>query len=260
MSDREELKARIDGLSDTAARFVARIVDSLSSPPSSTTIDPDTWISGAPDWIEYFGLALSVHHGTTTDPLGLTGFETTFGNACESVSWKVERVESTTHRFSDLTVTDDEGRPHRLSLKSTAAQRLSETTVHISKLTEAAWIQDVRSSRQRRSRTLELFQEYCNAVDAIVMLRAFRQRNQIPERYQLVEIPSAIFQSLQDSTLGEFDSDAPVIRCSYRGNQDAARVALDRSDAKITIRRISLDVCSVHAEWRVSSNLPAPLT
>ena len=213
-----------------------------------------------PDWIEYFGLALSVHHGTTIDPLGLTGFETTFSNACESVAWNVERVESTTHRFSDLSVTDGEGIPHRLSLKSTAAQRLSETSVHISKLTEAAWIQDVRSSRQRRMRTLELFEEYCRAVDAIVMLRAFRQRNQTPDRYQLVEIPSQIFQSMQDSTVGEFESDAPVIRCSYRGNHDAARVALDRSDAKITVRRISLDVCSVHAEWQLSSHLPPPVT
>ena len=256
MSDREELKARIDSLSDTAARFVARIVDSLSSPPSATTREPSTWISGTPDWIEYFGLALSVHHGTTIDPLGLTGFETTFSNACESVSWSVERVESSTHRFSDLTVTDSNSRPRRLSLKSTAAQRLSESTVHISKLTEAAWIQDVRSSRQRRSQTLELFQEYCSAVDAIVMLRAFRQRNQIPNRYQLVEIPSAIFHSLQDSTVSEFDSDAPAISCSYRGHQDAARVALDRSDAKITVRRISLDVCSVHAEWHLSPDSP----
>ena len=172
------------------------------------------------------------------------------------MGWNVERVESTTHRFSDLTVADNEGGSRRLSLKSTAAQRLSEKTVHISKLTEAAWIQDVRSSRQRRSRTLELFQEYRNAVDAIVMLRAFRQRNKIPERYQLVEIPSTIFQSLQDSTMSEFDSDAPVISCSFRGHQDAARVALDRSDAKITVRRISLDVCSVHAEWQLSPSPP----
>ena len=109
MSDREDLKAKIDSLSETAATFVARIVDSLSSPPSATTREPKTWISGRPEWIEYFGLALSVHHGTTIDPLGLTGFEATFSNACESVGWNVERVESTTHRFSDLTEADNEG-------------------------------------------------------------------------------------------------------------------------------------------------------
>ena len=259
MSDRDDLRAKIDSLSETAVRFVVRMVDSLSSPPSATTREPATWISSTPDWIEYFGLALSVHHGTTIDALGLTGFETVFANACESVAWNVEWVESTTHRFSDLTVTDNEGTSRKLSLKSTAARDLSERTVHISKLTEAAWIQDVRSARQRQMRTLELFEEYRNAVDAIVMLRAFRQPGKIPDRYQLVEIPSGMFQSLQATSLSDFDSDGPRIYCSFGGDPQAARVSLDRSDAKITVSGIKLDVCSVHAEWQLSSGL-SPLT
>ena len=256
MSEREDLKTRIDGLSETAVRFVARMVDSLSSPPSVTTREPVTWISGTPNWIEYFGLALSVHHGATIDALGLTSFETAFANACQSVGWNVEWAESTTHRFSDLTVTDNNGISRKLSLKSTAAQRLSERTVHISKLTEAAWIQDVRSARQRQTRTLDLFKQYRDAVDAIVMLRAFRQAGNIPDRYQLLEIPSGIFQSLQDSPLADFDSDGPRIYCSFRGHEHAARVSLDRSDAKITVSGITLDVCSVHAEWQLTPPRP----
>ena len=259
MSDRGDLKTRIDGLSDVAVRFVARMVDSLSSPPSVTTRPPVTWISGTPDWIEYFGLALSVHHGTTIDALGLTGFETAFANACDSVGWTVGWVESATHRFNDLTVTDKEGKGRKLSLKSTAARRLSERTLHISKLTEAAWIQDVRSARQRRSRTLELFKNYRDAVDAIVMLRAFRQPQRIPDRYQLVEIPTEIFDSLQDSPLSDFASDGPRIDCSFGGHPRAARVSLDRSDAKVTVSGILLDVCRVHAEWALSSSQPEPM-
>ncbi|MCY4623923.1 MAG: hypothetical protein OXC99_02835 [Chloroflexi bacterium] len=257
MSDREDLKARIDGLSETAVRFVSRMVDSLSSPPSLITKGPATWISSTPDWIEYFGLALSVHHGTTVDALGLTGFETAFANACESVAWSVEAVESSTHRFSDLTVTNSEGISRKLSLKSTAAQRISEEFVLISKLTEAAWIQDVRSARQRRERTLELFKEFRNAVDAIVMLRAFRQPGKTPDRYQLLEIPSEIFRSLEDSSLSDFDSDGPRINCSFAGQERAARVSLDRSDAKVTVSGIRVDVCSIHAEWQLSSS-PSP--
>ena len=52
----------------------------------------------------------------------------------------------------------------KLSLKSTAAQRLSQTTVHISKLTEAAWIQDMRTSKERRRRTVGLFQDYMDEL------------------------------------------------------------------------------------------------
>lgn len=251
MNDREELKERIDNLSDTAIRFVARMVDSLALPPTALPSKSPTWISGTPEWLEYFGLTLSVHHGTTAQALGLDGFEAAFSNSCESVDWTVERAESMTHRFSDLTVTDSTGKKRELSLKSTAAQNLSTRTIHISKLTEAAWIQDVRSARDRRSRTIELFAEYTDAVDAIIMLRAFRQGKQMPDRYQLVEIPTAIFKSLQSATVSHFDSDGPRVSCSFRGHERAAQVALDRSDAKITVSGIRLDVCSVHAEWEM---------
>ncbi len=254
MNNREDLKARIDGLSDTAIRFVIRMVDSLSSPPTSTIRDPNAWISRVPDWIEYFGLTLSVHHGTTMDALGLNGFEAAFGNACESVGWKVDWAGSTTHRFRDLTVTDDGGSIRKLSLKSTAAQSISARTVHISKLTEAAWIQDIRTARERRRRTLELFKEYASSVDAIVMLRAFRKKNEVPSRYQLLEIPTAIFDSLQNATISQFNSDGPRIYCSFRDYDQAAQVSLDRSDAKITVRSIRLDVCTVHAEWELAQS------
>ena len=134
------------------------MVDSLSSPLTSKIRDPNAWISGTPEWIEYFGLSLSAHHGTTIDALGLNGYQ----------------------KF------------------------------------------------------------------------LIKNKNEFPERYQLIEIPTAIFHSLQNSTLSQFDSDGPRVYCSYGGQEHAAEVVLDRSDAKITIRNINLGVCSVHAEWELS--------
>ena len=129
---------------------------------------------------------------------------------------------------------------------------LSKRTVHISTLTEAAWIQDVRSARTRREHTLELFEEYCEAVDAIVMLRAFRaDRTTMPHRYQLLEIPTAIFEALADAPQSAFEADGPTIDCAYDGNPAGARVSLDRSDAKITVKQIQLSVCDIHAEWEL---------
>lgn len=171
MSDREALKRSIDDLSSMGVRFVARMVDSLADPPRVQFPESEpTWITAEPDWIEYFGLMISAHHGITVEALGLTSFETAFRNTCGAVDWALEAPGSATQRFVDLTVEAADGPERRLSLKSTAAQRLSETTAHISKLTEAAWIQDVRSARTRKEHTLELFEEYCAAVDAIVML------------------------------------------------------------------------------------------
>ena len=244
-----ELKERLDTLSPTGIRFVARMVESLSAPPQARVNKRKTWLPA--DWIEYFGLALSVHHGTTTQPLEQKGFETVFRNACESVGWQVGMPVSGTQRFLDLNV-KREGFPElKLSLKSTAAQRLSRTSLHISKLTEAAWIQDMRTASSRRKRTLALFREYTNAVDSIMLLRAFRKGQDAPSLYQLVEIPSGMFQSLQRAPLASFNADGPTIDCSYGGHDVAARVSLDRSDAKITVKQIQLAACIVHVEWEI---------
>ena len=253
MNHREVLKRSIDGLSQMGVRFVARMVESLADPPLVQLPEAEsTWINAEQDWIEHFGLTISAHHGITTEALGLTSFETAFRSTCEAVDWALDPPGSATQRFVDLTVEASDGLERRLSLKSTAAQRLSETTAHISKLTEAAWIQDVRSARTRREHTLELFEEYCAAVDAIVMLRAFRvDRTRMPHRYQLIEISTAIFESLADAPQTAFDADGPTIDCAYGGNPAAARVSLDRSDAKITVKQIQLSVCDIHAEWEL---------
>ncbi|MYI00180.1 MAG: hypothetical protein F4124_12205 [Acidimicrobiia bacterium] len=154
----------------------------------------------------------------------------------------------------DMTIQASDGAERKLSLKSSAALGITESKVEISKLTEAAWIQDVRSAKTRRDHTLDLFRQYRSAVDAIVMLRAFRSdRTTLPTKYQLLEIPSAIFASLEDVPLDAFAADGPTINCAYQGDAAAARVSLDRSDAKITIRQIKLSACTIHAEWHLNT-------
>ena len=245
----EELKATLDTFSPVKIAFVARVMESLANPPTAEIRERGTWLTGSEEWIEYFGLALSVHHSATTEPLGLTAFESVFRNACQHLGWPIDPPGSRTRRFVDLAVQPDTGPERRLSLKSTAARNLSKTTLHISKLTEAAWIQDARTARDRRSRTQELFRQYQSAVTHIVMLRAFREgQGEVPSRYQLVEIPANIFDSVQTAPLDVFARDAPLIECRV-GDSVVAVVAIDRSDAKITVRRVQLSACTVHAEW-----------
>ncbi|MCY4259247.1 MAG: hypothetical protein OXC91_03160 [Rhodobacteraceae bacterium] len=81
------------------------------------------------------------------------------------------------------------------------------------------------------------------------MLRAFREDiDKIPHRCQLVEIPVSIFDSIQKAPLKVFERDAPVIECMV-GDRVAVVVAIDRSDGKITVRRVQLSACTIHAEW-----------
>ena len=244
-----ELKQRLDALSPTGIRFVARMVESLARPPQAKVNERGTWFT--PEWIEYFGLALSVHHGTTSDPLAQKAFETVFRNACESVGWETAAPDSETTRFLDLKISRTRSAEQKLSLKSTAAQNLSRSTLHISKLTEAAWIQDMRTARARQEKTVDLFRQYLDAVDSIVMLRAFRMGQETPARYQLVEIPTGIFRSLSDAPLHAFNADGPTVDCSYGGLDVAARVSLDRSDSKITIKQIQLAACTEHVTWEM---------
>ena len=89
------------------------------------------------------------------------------------------------------------------------------------------------------------------------MLRAFREPDRIPNRYQLIEIPSDLFKALEDAPESGFAADGPVIDCAYRGLPSAAQVSIDRSDAKITIRRIQLAACTIHAEWRLVKSTAA---
>lgn len=70
----------------------------------------------------------------------------------------------------------------------------------------------------------------------------------VPRSYQLVEIPATIFDPAQEAPLSAFDRDAPLIECEVDGRA-AAVVAIDRSDAKITVRRLQLSACTVHADW-----------
>ena len=243
----DELKSKLDELSPVKVEFVSRMVESLSRPPRTDT-KAKSWITASPEWIEYFGLSLSVHHGATREPLILDSFETVFRNACGFVGWSTDEPGPRTRRFVDVTV-EAGGEKRKLSLKSTAEKNLSETSVRISKLTEAAWIQDTRTPSARRDAMLTLFREYREAVSAILYLRVFRRATgRIPYRYQLVEIPGYVFDSIQEAPLEDFRGDAPVIECRVDG-ESVGQVAVDRSDAKITVRRIKLSACTVHAEW-----------
>ena len=79
-------------------------------------------------------------------PLGLTSFEAVFRNACSHVGWTCDAAQfghpalCGPLRARWLRVAQ-----RHLSLKSTAAKSISPTVVLISKLTEAAWIQDTRT-------------------------------------------------------------------------------------------------------------------
>lgn len=188
-----------------------------------------------------FRSKLLTHHCFIGSPLFQESFDSAFIAACSHAGYKVQEA-SEGQRFWDVIV---DGR--KISLKSSKAKNLSESTLHISKLTEAAWIQDCRTAKKRQAHTRRLFKEYCEEVDAIIQLRYF----QALHRYELVEVPVELFVQVQDVPAKYYSADGPTIKIPIGKVPPDFTLKLDRSDAKVTIARINKDTCLVHGTWQL---------
>lgn len=188
-----------------------------------------------------FRSKLLTHHCFMGSPLFQESFDSAFTAACSRAGYRVELAPEA-QRFWDVMV---DGR--RISLKSSKARSLRDGTLHISKLTEAAWIQDCRTKTKRREYTHRLFREYCDEVDAIVQLRYFRSLR----LYELVEIPVSLFSRVLEVSRTHFSADGPTINIPIGKNPPDFTLKLDRSDAKITIANINKALCLVHGTWQL---------
>ena len=176
-----------------------------------------------------FRSKLLAHHCFMGTPLFQESFDSAFTAACLHAGHEVSPAPAG-QRFWDVMIG---GR--RISLKSSKAKSLREGTLHISKLTEAAWIQDCRTATLRRERTLRLFDEYCSEVEAIIQLRYFG----VLRRYELVEIPVTLLAQVLTVGIKQFAADGPTINIPVGKNPPDFTLKLDRSDAKVTLANIN---------------------
>jgi len=202
---------------------------------------PDSWLN-SPEFEPEFRSKLLTHHCFMGAPLFQESFDSAFCAACVYAGHRIA-IAPAGQRFWDVTI---DGR--RISLKSSKAKSLRQGTLHISKLTEAAWIQDCRTAVKRRDETFRLFEEYTKQVDAIVQLRYFAQDG----LYELAEIPVSLFAQIFDVDKRYFAADGPTINIPIGKDPPDFTLKLDRSDAKITIANINKDLCSVHGTWQLT--------
>jgi hypothetical protein len=208
--------------------------------PCQVTVAADSSLANS-DFETEFRSKLLTHHCFMGSPLFQESFDSAFISACSSAGRAVNLAPAG-QRFWDLTL---DGR--KISLKSSKAQSLRLNTLHISKLTEAAWIQDCRSAAIRQERTFDLFDTYCKEVDAIIQLRYFMRSR----TYELVEIPASLFSQVRNVSRSHFSADGPTINIPVGKNPPDFTLKLDRSDAKVTLANINKDLCFVHATWKL---------
>jgi hypothetical protein len=241
------LHEKIDQLSGSQVDVVEKFVTAVLTPIYTEPISP-TWLA-TDDWTEAFTSWLRGYHALSAEPLGRLQFEAAFNHACEAAGWRVEAAESATQRFYDTAIDDKDEIKRRLSLKASSAQDMTANKIHISKLTEGAWIQDARKQIDRRNRIVKLFQDYQDITSSIFILRGFRQRDHFQILYELIEIPTSIFDKIVKLTVPHAQAGTISIPAgtNYR-NRDFA-ICIDRSDSKITLTGIRLDICVVHGRW-----------
>lgn len=243
----DDLHKKIDALNEQELVIVNKVVTSILTPADHFLL-PQSWIADSA-WGEAFLALLRVHHGLSREPLGTLQFETAFNDACQVSGWTVTPAAGATNRFFD-TVICKAGSTKVLSLKSTAAKGLKKHTIEISKLTEAAWIQDVRRMADRRDAIINLFKTYRKATDGIIVLRAFKEQDGI--RYQMVEIPTALFKAVDSLTIEE----AQKGTIPFPSVDPIFKVGIDRSDAKVKLSA-RIDAVVVHGEWKISTTTEA---
>lgn len=238
-SDRATLIPLLEVLDDASVSQLVQIAGALAN-AIEATVNPDAGLM-VPEFQAEFEARLKVHHATHSKQLDRISMEDAFKAASRRAGRRVGRSAGATAPFIDLVV-DGEG----VALKSTAAKDVRAGHLHISKLCEAAWIQDVRGAQPREKHCKDQIRKFLAQAHRIFQLRVLPDRAYW--RYQLVEVPVALFQPILDLDRGLFAPDGPRIPVSDSSGA-CLTLVLDRSDAKITIARIPISRCIVHAEW-----------
>lgn len=245
-ADRESLRSKVSELTPQQVVVVNQYVDALLTPVAAD-INTSSWFATSV-WADAFLTRLRAHHALSAQPLSREQFETAFEASCEAAAWTVTSATSTVQRFYD-TIIDRPGGPRkRISLKATAAKDIKPEWIHISKLTEGAWIQDSRTRAVRRDAIVALFKEFREACDCIVILRCFRDDGDM--LYELVEVPSDLFKAVDNLSANE--AWEGTIGIPHGSTEPYLKIRIDRSDAKVTLTGIQLGVCIVHGRWRMT--------
>ena len=246
------LHQKVDRLSAREADVVGAFIDAILTPMYSESLS-ETWLASIA-WTEAFAARLQGYHALSAEPLGTIQFEAAFNHSCQVAGWHVEAAESPTQQFYDTTISETKGALKRLSLKASSAKDMIPSKVHISKLTEGAWIQDARKQVDRRNRIVQLFQNYQESTSAIFMLRGFKGRGGFQVLYELVEIPTSIFDPVIGLNVAQAQKGTINIPPGATRHNRHFAIRIDRSDAKVTLTGIRLDKCVVHGRW----GLPDP--
>lgn len=189
----------------------------------------------------------------TGAPVTKTAFENTLHLAFEDCGSDVSMPAGRTNPGHDITIDGV-----RISLKTEAARSIRRGSITISKLMEAAWSKGFTGPADACVGVRKIMAHLAN-YERIMVLRAFAEGDHIS--YELVEIPHGILAAVSALRPTDFSAltKSGRTRAKVRGplSDDAYfTLVFDGSDNKVTVRGLRMDLCLVHATWRIP--LPGP--
>ena len=196
---------------------------------------------------EYFSTRLAMHHASSGVALKKENFEHILEHSFKRAGRAARRSDSMVHRGADLEVDG-----HFYSVKTEGAKGLNPKSITISKLMEARWIRDLSdlddAADQVRRHILSHLQEY----ERIFILRSYGDEERV--RYDLREIPKEILAAvahLKGSDFSKITKAGGTGANVKIGGQKVFRLGLDGSVEKITITGLRVDLCPLHAWWKL---------
>jgi Type II site-specific deoxyribonuclease len=193
-----------------------------------------------------FSNRLVIHHATHAEKFGKKAFEYAFASASMSAGRTTTIVSSQTNPGTDVLVDGV-----AFSLKTEASAGLKVDKITISKLMEARWIRDCKTSADFASEVGTRIVGHLQQYQRILILRAY-DVSQSEVRYDLVEIPRNLLLQISKLNADDF-TDQTLSGGSranvYVGGRKAFVLRLDGSVEKVTISGLATDMCLDHGSW-----------
>ncbi len=201
-----------------------------------------------PYFTKNFSNRLIIHHATHEQNFKKKAFEYAVCAAATSAGKKAKIVSDPTNPGADVII-DGEA----FSLKTEASASIREKKITISKLMEARWIRECKTSRDFALETTTRVVDHLNRYERILILRAF-DLSQNFVRYDLAEIPLSLLLRIGRLTENDFTPRTKSGGSSASVKQNGIKaftVRLDGSVEKVTISNLSIDLCIKHGSWTI---------
>lgn len=205
-----------------------------------------------------FAMRLRLFHvlHSPAEAMSKKAFEFAFEFAARAAGHRATLDPSATTPEADILV-GGEG----FSLKTEASQGISRTHVVISKLMESLWTKHCKTVKDFERGIRDHVLPRISHSQRIFVLRAFgRIETDGLIEYELLEVPRHLLLAIAGVRAADFSpltgakgTSVPVV---YNGTS-AFTLVFDGSDQKITVRRLLVSQCIVHARWTIRP--PGPI-